>query len=148
MGELVLGLAEQLLVIRNIEDRNAKRTPCGLELLLAARPPHAMSPDQDRTLCFSDQIQKWRQRGWIGPCAGNRACSADERTFLPSSILVERREHDVDRQADVDGAWIAAGRDLPGTINDLRDACPVGNADAGLGERSRNRYVVDFFVTT
>ena len=54
-------LAEQLLVIRDVEDRNAKRAPCGLELLLAARPPHAMSPDQDRALCFSDQIQKRRR---------------------------------------------------------------------------------------
>ena len=83
-------LAEQLLVIRDVEDRNAKRTPCGLELLLAARPPHAMSPDYQRPLRVCDQIQNRSERGRVGPCAGNRPGRADERALLPSSILVER----------------------------------------------------------
>src|ERR1700755_2514145 len=88
--------AEQLLMIRDVEDRDAQRAAYSLELQVAAGPPHAVSPDEDWPLCLGDQIQNRCECRGIWPCARNRPGSANERTLLLSRILVERGEHDVD----------------------------------------------------
>ena len=78
--------AQQLLVVRNVEDRDVQGCTGGFKLGGAAGPPDTMAANQDGAFGRGDQGQQRRQRRGIWPGARWWRGAAQVRPFLAPGV--------------------------------------------------------------